>query len=57
MEGPSIRIVAEKLAVFKGKIVKLASGNAMHALHVRSCTLDCGKIAQHNYIDLVFGVV
>ncbi len=57
MEGPSVRIVAEELAVFKGKIVKLASGNAMHALHVRSCTLDCDKIAQHNYIDLVFGVV
>jgi len=46
VEGPSVRIVAEELAVFKGKIVK-----------VRSCTLDCDKIAQHNYIDLVFGVV
>jgi len=28
VEGPSVRIVAEELAVFKGKIVKLASGNA-----------------------------
>jgi endonuclease-8 len=28
VEGPPVRIVAEELAVFKGKIVKLASGNA-----------------------------
>jgi len=30
VEGPPVRVVAEELAVFKGKIVKVASGNAMH---------------------------
>jgi len=61
LEGPPVRIVAEELAVFKGKIVKLASGNARikkEAVEGKKIedVFSRGKNLFINFLDLSFKI-